>query len=291
MKTPHFDHEFEIVTLKSGIKSLRSLVRKETFHPTTGPLGEANALHVHQQRLVERCLESKKFILWDVGFGAAANGLAALFALKDCETEIEFHSFDLTTKPIEFALEHAEDLDYVKDYEPLLQALLKEGSTQIRPRFSWHLHLGDFSQQVQPHPHAPRDALAPAPHAIFYDPYSAASNPEMWTLEHFRNLYLQLDPKQGCLLTNYTRSTAVRVALLLAGFYVGKGCIIGEKAETTVVSNQLELLEHPLDRSWLERVKNSTNAAPLRASAYTKSKISQMDFEQLQQSPQFLFGE
>jgi hypothetical protein len=41
------------------------------------------------------------------------------------------------------------------------------------------------------------------------------------------------------------------VTLLLAGFYVGIGASVGEKAETTVASNSLELIERPLGRDWL----------------------------------------
>src|SRR4051812_16001165 len=95
---------FEMVTLKTGIKSLRCTERKETFHPGIGPWVEANQLHVHQQRLVERCSASTRFVIWDVGFGAAANVLAAIEALRGCACEIEIHSFDKTTAPIEFAL-------------------------------------------------------------------------------------------------------------------------------------------------------------------------------------------
>jgi hypothetical protein len=74
---------------------------------------------------------------------------------------------------------------------------------------------------------------------------------------------------------------------LLAGFYVGVGRSVGEKAETTVASNDLGLLEKPLTLDWLNRVRNSTNSAPLRAQVYSKSKISEADFERLKMLPQF----
>jgi tRNA U34 5-methylaminomethyl-2-thiouridine-forming methyltransferase MnmC len=273
--------EFTIVTLKSGIKSLRSLQRNETFHPTSGPFSEATILHVDQQRLIERCSASKKFVIWDVGFGAAANALAAIAALQESETEIEIHSFDKTTAPMEFALVHARDLGYLLGHEERIIRLLSEGQVQVGANIRWRLHLGDFSLRLRE-----KAELTP-PNAVFYDPYSAATNPEMWTLEQFSFLKQRLDPASGCLLTNYTRSTAVRVALLLAGFYVGTGCVIGDKAETTVAANHLDLLEHPLDRAWLERVRNSTNAAPLREAVYSKSKITEADFELLLKSPQF----
>ncbi|MBC7693567.1 MAG: hypothetical protein H7222_17510 [Methylotenera sp.] len=287
--------EFEIVLLKTGINSLRSLEHGETFHPVTGPRMEANILHVRQQRLVERCEAtpaSNKFVIWDIGFGAGANVLAAIEALAELskrdETqnacEIEIHSFDKTTSPIEFALEHQDELEYLSEHEAGLRELLSSGHVPLGPRASWQLHLGDFRELL-------RENLKvkqwPAPHAILYDPYSPTGNPEMWTLEHFQALRQALSPETPCLLTNYTRSTAMRVTWLLAGFHVGIGCEVGEKAETTIVTNQLALLERPLEKKWLERVRISGNSAPLRADAYSKGQISPEDFGALLECPQF----
>jgi tRNA U34 5-methylaminomethyl-2-thiouridine-forming methyltransferase MnmC len=274
-------NEFEIVTVKSGAKSLRSLIRNETFHPVTGPLVEANILHVQQQRLIERSAQAKEFVIWDVGLGAAANVLAAIEALRNSPSRIEIHSFDRTTSPLEFALIHAEELGYLMPYRKELTQLLSQKQVQVSVSIHWHLHLGDFGELL-------RNRAFPSPHAILYDPYSPVGNPDMWTLEHFCLLRSCLNSQVPCLLTNYTRSTAVRVALFLAGFFVGKGSEVGEKAETTIAANQLQLLQNPLDRQWLERVRNSTNAAPLRSSSdYSKSRISAEDLKRLELSPQF----
>ena len=278
---------FEIVALKTGVNSLRSIELGETFHPVTGPWVEANVLHVQQQQLVERSRHLsgsvnnvRKFVIWDVGFGAAANVLAAVEALRDSETEIEIHSFDKTQAPVEFALSHADELVYPGPYKELLGQLLRDRQAQITSRMSWQFHLGDFREQIK------RPGL-PAPHAILYDPYSPVSNPEMWSLDHFKMLRECLHPEVPCLLTNYTRSTAVRVTLLLAGFFVGVGCEVGEKAETTLASNQLELLRRPLDNKWVKRISQSTNSAPMRGLTYSKAPMTLEEYDLLQRSAQF----
>ena len=51
--------------------------------------------------------------------------------------------------------------------------------------------------------------------------------------------------------------------------------------------NRIDLLESPLDRSWLTRVRNSTNAAPLRGAGHTHARISDEDFERLESHGQF----
>lgn len=273
-------NQFELVTLKSGVISLRSIDHAETFHPGVGPLIEANTLHVEQARLTERCSETDLFVIWDVGFGAAANAIAAIEALKAQKCHIQLHSFDQSTAPIQFALEHAVELGYILPYGDFLRRLISDRRVDLSPQLQWHLHLGDFRTQMH-------NSHLPSPHAILYDPYSPIGNPEMWTLEHFQALFKRLDPKVPSLLTNYTRSTSMRVALLLAGFYVGRGCSIHEKTETTVASNQFKLLQNPLTPDWLKRVRASTNAAPLRAENYSKSAISLGDLAKLEALPQF----
>jgi tRNA U34 5-methylaminomethyl-2-thiouridine-forming methyltransferase MnmC len=247
--------EFEIVTVQSGARSLRSRACGETFHPVIGPMAEAQALHVRSQRLAERAaMTDSAFVVWDVGLGAAANALAVIGALRGARAEL--HSFERTLAPVEFALRHGAVLGYLTPHRDELERLLRDGAVKISG-IDWRLHVGDFRETMR----AP--ALS-APHAILYDPYSPAANPELWTLEHFTRLHARLDPARPCLLTNYTRSTAVRVTLLLAGFFVGRGPATGEKDETTVATNALQLLENPLDENWFARVQRSTRAAPLR---------------------------
>jgi hypothetical protein len=270
---------FELITLKSGHTSLRLLSNRETFHPVIGPEAEARALHVVQQRIVERSRDHAPFIIWDVGLGAAANAVAALDALSGGGPDVELHSFDHTLAPLRFACDHSEHLVYIRPYRAAIEELIDKGYARLG-RARWYLHKADFRESLA------RSDL-PAPHAIFYDPYSATSNPEMWTLEHFTKLRRALDDARPCLLTNYTRSTAVRSTWLLAGFYVGIGVGIGEKDQTTIASNELALLERPLSLDWLKQVAASQNSNPLREAGTVYGPMNAADFERLSQHPQF----
>ena len=88
-------------------------------------------------------------------------------------------------------------------------------------------------------------------------------------------------------MTNYTRSTAVRVTMALAGWLVGKGVPTGDKSETTIVANRLELLEQPLGLDWIDRVRSSTNACPIRGRNEERGPITSEDFAALLALPQF----
>ena len=197
-------------------------------------------------------------------------------------------SYDRSLAALEFALAHAGELGYPQGYETALRALLDGGEAVVPingARVRWQVVPGDFAARSEPPP-------GPPPDAIFHDPYSPTVNPEMWTLELFAAMRAGLRDDTPCLLTNYTRSTAVRVTLLLAGFYVGIGPSTGEKDETTVAANTCALVERPLPHDWLEnKVYASTNAAPLRAGREAgRGPIDDRDFERLRGHPQFARG-
>ena len=253
------------------------------MHIGTNPRTEALELHIDQQRLVERAEEwqgSDPFVIWDIGLGPAGNAITAIEALRGSKTPIEMHSFEISTEVLEFALQHSEALEYLAGWESVVTQLLEGGVAFPLPNIRWQLHRGDFSRQ-------PHDA--PAPSAIFFDPYSPARNLEMWNLETFRSLWKAVSARDcpPCLMTNYTRSTAVRVTMALAGWFVGKGIPTGDKSETTIASNRLELLEHPLGRSWLSRVRSSTNASPIRGRNEERGPIAPEDSAVLKSLPQF----
>jgi tRNA U34 5-methylaminomethyl-2-thiouridine-forming methyltransferase MnmC len=244
-------------------------------------MGEAELLHVQGQRLVDRALRAAPgvFNIWDVGLGAAANAIATIEALRACGANAEVHSFENDLGAAEFALRNAEALGYVLPYREALEELLRKGATEI-DNVRWHLHLGDFAQ-LESIP-----TRAGSPSALLYDPYSPKVNPVLWSLEHFRRLRVRLTASEGCTLSSYSRSSAVRVTLLLAGFHVGIGPASGEKDQTTLAATHPELIEIPLGERWLERVRRSTQGAPLREGV-SGGVIGQEDWEALLAHPQF----
>jgi tRNA U34 5-methylaminomethyl-2-thiouridine-forming methyltransferase MnmC len=292
------EERFELVELAGGARSLRSLANRQTFHPVVGPAAEARAVHVEGARIVERAPGlggSGGMVIWDVGLGAAANALTAIETLRAAgqlhrpAADVRLLSFDRTAAALDFAIDNAAALSCPAHQRRWLETLRAEGRASIPlsdgapdgPAMRWEFCRGDFPALLR------GPAELPAPHAIFFDPYSPAVNPEMWTLELFVAVRARLRPEAPCLLTTYTRSTAVRATLLLAGFHVGIGHATGEKDQTTVAANDLLLLKRPLDRRWLDRARASTNAAPLRAATYTRQPISEADFEALCAHPQF----
>jgi len=194
---------------------------------------------------------------------------------------IRFVSFDQTIESLKFALKHARELEFVEGYESELEKLIQDGRISFKrgsQEVKWELHLADFPRLLGSD--VAKDL--PKPHVIMFDAFSPATNPAMWTLPLFTRLFSLLDPERPCVLPTYSRSTMLRVTLLLAGFFVGVGHATGEKEETTIAANRLDLVEEPLGRRWLQRVRRSTSAEPLREPVYRQAKLSEETWERLE---------
>lgn len=285
--TPASPEGYRIVRLGCGAYSVHSLAHAETFHPVIGPIAEAQALYVRQLGL-QRRLQTHvgDFVIWDVGLGAAANAVTILRAARDVPCSIQLLSFDHTPAPLEFGLAHAEHLEYLAAYRPQLTTLLsgnevffQDGNCSTR----WRVHWADFPSLLAG-PEAPSLAK---PHLIMFDAFSPAKNPAMWTLPLFSRVFALLDPRRACVLPTYSRSTLLRVTLLLAGFFVGVGHATGEKEQTTVAANSLELIDEPLGRRWLERARRSNSAQPLMEPIYRQAPLLVQDWDRLAAHPQF----
>jgi len=278
---------YQIVQLASGVNSVRSLAEKETFHPVIGPVAEAEALYVKQLHLIERVRQQEgAFVVWDVGLGAGANALTVLRATRRIPCSIRLLSFDRTVEPLIFALHHKTALGYFDGYEEPCQQLIKRQQVTFKDEnqiVEWELRQGDFPTLLD----QPLAQDWPKPNAILFDPFSPARNPAMWRQSLFTTLFGLLDPAKPCALPTYSRSTMLRVTLLLAGFFVGAGHPTGEKEETTIAANTLDLITEPLDHRWLRRARNSTGAEPLCEPSYRQAPLSPETWERLQNHTQF----
>lgn len=278
---------YELVRLRNGAHSVRSHSHGETMHPGLGPEAEAETLYVTQLRLVERLRAHEgEFVIWDVGLGAAANALTVLRATREVSAPVRLVSFEHTFEPLRFALNQHSALGYFAGYEPVMDLLLAENRVEFqngRQRVRWECHLADFPSLLR-QPHARE---LPKPHVILFDPWSPAKNPAMWSAPLFADVFNSLDPARPCVLPTYSRSTMTRVALLLAGFWVGAGRAAGRKEQTTIAANTPELIAEPLDHRWLERARHSPSAEPLWEPVYRQSPLAPETWERLQRHPQF----
>jgi queuine tRNA-ribosyltransferase len=298
----HVPNDYQLVQLANGARTLFSSAYGEKMHPGLGPQAEAELLYVRQLTIPERLQNHPgEFVIWDVGLGAAANAIATLRATREIPGRLRIASFDNTIEPLDFALKNAAALGYLAGYQDQIARLLRDKHVEFtngKLKVKWEFHLADFpallarsSRGNEAHSSKSeignRKSEIPLPHAIFYDAFSPAKNPAMWTLPLFEDLFRAVDPARPCALTTYSRSTMIRAALLLAGFFVGVGHATGLKEETTIAANSLKLIVEPLDSRWLARATRSHSAEPLHEPVYSRAPLSPATTARLHRHPQF----
>lgn len=227
--------------------AMRSLSAGEVMHPGVGPVAEAEQLYVRQSRLAERLHGAKEtLVLYDVGLGAGSNAFAARAASERAPAgaaRLTLLSFERDLGALALALDHAADFAIEPDAIAAGRTLLATGAHESA-RTSWRLVTGEVLAGLQ-RPLAPADI-------VFWDPFSPRANPELWTVAAFSAARRRA--ADHCTLFTYSASTATRIALLLAGWSVGAGASIGEKAATTAAAVGATDLAAPLERDWLRRL-------------------------------------
>jgi queuine tRNA-ribosyltransferase len=246
---------YEVHTSPEGFSSIRHIASGEIMHSRTPPMEEARRLYIEQSCLAERlCTESAEpLVIWDVGLGAAANAMAAIRVCEETTPQrpLRIVSFENDLDSLKLARLNNNLFPYLRHAGP--DGILKRGhwQSETQPGLEWELVPGDFPATMS-------RASAP-PDLIFFDMFSSKTNGEQWTLEAFRRLFAACCGRSVELFT-YTCSTAIRSALLLAGFHVAKGRRTGEKLETTIALTPQACLgttHDLLGAAWLEKWKRS----------------------------------
>ena len=253
------DGDFELVTLRNGSRAVRHLGHGEVMHPSVGPWKEALGLYVEQPRLAERLRQpGAPLVIHDVGLGAATNAVAALTCARELGAErrrpLEVVSFEVDLAPLRLALADPAGFPFLQPFRAAAEALMRDGVWESEG-LRWRLHLGDAVPFL--------DGALPVADLVYFDPFSPASNPDMWTEGVLARVRRHCrEDGEGALLLTYSAATPTRVTLLLAGFFVGAGAATGTKGETTVAATRRESLASPLAERWLERWKRSSSRAP-----------------------------
>jgi len=257
--------QYEVHRAREGFASIRHIQSGEIMHARTPPMEEARRLYVEQARLAERLrldasedpASASPLVIWDVGLGAAANAMAAVRCHEDEAAKgpvrpLSIISFDNDLDSLRLAFRNDHDFPYLRHGGPA--GILGEGAWHSGAGLDWLLMEGDVFETL-PRAH-------PRPDLVFYDLFSSQTHAEAWTLSSFRKLFAEFGTNDVELFT-YTASTAARVAMLGAGFYVARGRSTDDKPESTIALTRAALdrgaaRRHPLlDATWLTRWKRS----------------------------------
>ncbi len=256
--------DYEVHTSPHGHASIRQKSSGEIMHSVSDPTDEANRLYIAQSALAARLRSSPTnenatpapLVIWDVGLGAATNAMAALACFENTLAEnptapirpVHLISFERDLDPLRLAARDPGRFHHLRHGAP--QQLLKSESwAHPSGLFRWELRTGDFLETFR---------TAPAPAHLYYDPFSYKTDSALWTAEVFALLHTHCGETPAELYT-YSASTAVRLALLTAGWHVAAGVGTGPKTETTLAFTTANAhAAHPLappllGKTWLAR--------------------------------------
>jgi queuine tRNA-ribosyltransferase len=220
-----------------------------------------------------------------VGLGAGTN---ALETIRACEKEglkgLHLVSFEIDLDAFKLALKHHALFPSLWHAAP--RALVGTGTWKSEKHpIEWTLLEGDFLEKMK---------SAPKPDLIFFDPFSYKTDSSLWTRETFEKILSYVGESETALFT-YSASTAVRAALLAAGFFVARGVGTGPKGETTIALSPKAAMPGSrtaamrgsrytlLDQNWLARWERSGARVPQNLSA----ERAQAFERQIREHPQF----
>jgi tRNA U34 5-methylaminomethyl-2-thiouridine-forming methyltransferase MnmC len=244
---------FETQICTDGSVTLKDLDLGEAMHSTLGPYAEAMALYIEQSRLSERLQTgSHPLVVYDIGLGIATNALAAIDHSAG-PRPLHLYSFESKLDGLALALKMRDQFPCLLPHAGKLETLLERHSwsSGSSGKIRWQLLEGRFEDVALP---------VERPELVFFDFYSPKTSPELWTHQVFKRL--RDHAAQPCTLYTYSASTAVRSALLMAGWEVGYGVSTSAKRETTVASTDRRELQRPLDDRWVHRFLHSTHSLP-----------------------------
>jgi tRNA U34 5-methylaminomethyl-2-thiouridine-forming methyltransferase MnmC len=205
----------------AGRGRMRHVASGEVMHSVNDPDAEAAALYVAQPRAIAAALAGPRadapLVVWDVGLGAGHNAMALVHALDAAPGHgaVELVSFERDLDALALALAHPRAFPHLR--HPAPHRLLARDRFE-RSGLRWTLVRGALPATL---------ADAPAPDVIWWDPFSAKVDDALWTAATFAAVAARLT--RPCALITYSRSTAVRTALLAAGFHVARGAAVGRQ--------------------------------------------------------------
>ena len=275
--------DYEIHTSTQGFSSIRQISSGEVMHSVNRPGDEANRLYIEQSLLADRLSKREgradELVIWDVGLGAASNAMAAIHCFEKCYAHngekavrpLRLVSFECDLDSLTLAAKHPGRFPHLRHGAPsriLAGGKWEHASSLLR----WELFKGDFLGFIE---------SAEIPDVIFYDPFSYKTDAALWTPEIFSRIFKRCLPKSAELYT-YSASTAVRVSLLTAGFFVAEGIGTGPKPDTTIAFTRAKGAgDHPLSprllgQEWLARWRRSGAKFPVNLTSEERAHCARL---------------
>ena len=213
----------KIITADNS-ESFMNEVVGESYHSHTGGVEEALKKYAVPCKIKELAKTGKLKIL-DVCFGMGYNSAMAIsVALEenpDCEVEVVGLEYD--PQIISKIQEVNPPIAFFQHYKKLTPQVLefKEGKVSVK------VLLGDGRERCKELPENYFDA-------VFFDPFSPKTAPEMWQVPFFEQMYRVM--KNAAILATYSCARMARDNMSKAGLMYDDGPILGRRGPGTIAT-------------------------------------------------------
>lgn len=196
----------------------------QACHSLSGAWTQARERYAKPCRLRELAREAGVVRLMDIGTGLGLNLAAALEAVTQEGGTLQVVTFEADSE----LLREARNLvDWPADVAPWIERVHEALRAPSANGLDLTLVLGDARTTL---PKLDRGAFD----AVFLDPFSPRVEPDLWSEPFLRAIGARVTP--NAILSTYSASLGVRVALQRAGWTVGRGPRVGTKNEGTLAS-------------------------------------------------------
>ena len=194
------DSRFSIVPTADGSKTIYSGRFGEHFHSTFGAASESMHVFIEAGYLAT---EIDPVSVLEIGFGTGLNAWLTLQQAGKLHRYTYYEAIEL------YPIDNVTVCELTDD--PIFRCLHTapwEQPVEIIPDFVLHKRKSDLLQTT----------FIRKIDVVYFDAFSPAVQPEMWSRDIFANLYTAMNP--GAVLTTYCAKGAVRRTLQSVGFVV-----------------------------------------------------------------------
>ncbi|NQU99032.1 hypothetical protein HQ533_06245 [Candidatus Woesearchaeota archaeon] len=209
--------------IKTGDGSFTFVNEKvgEAYHSVSGAEEEAIKKYAEPTKIAQLAKKGEVKIL-DVCFGIGYNSAAAIDAILKANPKCKIAIVGLELDDSLF--ESMKDLNpSFKSYEFIKKI---KNNYFKNDNISIELIFGDARKTIK--------KFEGEFDVCFFDPFSPAKTPEMWSEEFFKDIAAKI--KKDGVLATYSCATFVRINLVRAGFDVKDGPSIGRRAPSTIAT-------------------------------------------------------
>lgn len=196
-----------------GSHTLQLAASEVTYHSRFGAIQESK--HVYIEAGLQPFMHSTSpFRIFELGFGTGLLAFLSYQEAKDNNIKIEYE----TVEAFPLVKEEYAALNYAK---ALGKKELGE-SFQLLHQVPWNkiIRIGEWFTIIKHHIPVEQFVTEKKFHAIFYDAFMPAAQPEMWTAQSLARMYNLLLPNG--ILTTYCSKSEVKRNLEAVGFVLEK---------------------------------------------------------------------